>query len=99
MRPLLLAASFLLISFSAQAQDVAVPDLQDPKYYACHADADCTLINMPCGGHDAVNNKFRDEVQTWADQIAMLAKCRQPPEKPEMKAYCRESRCTAETAK
>jgi hypothetical protein len=89
-----------LLSFSAlsPAENAAAPDLQDGKYYSCHAATDCAAANAPCGGFEAVNKEYLKEIQEWFDGQAASVKCRQPPpDRPQVEAlHCNEGRCALE---
>lgn len=93
----LLAALFLLTAATAAAQEAEapnVPDLQDPKYYACTTNTDCAVVRMPCTGFDTVNREYQQEVQDWADLLAQRVRCRAPAHTATPQPRCMANRCT-----
>ncbi|MCE9508000.1 MAG: hypothetical protein K8R48_06785 [Alphaproteobacteria bacterium] len=80
------------------AEEAVAPDLQDSKYYSCTTEEDCAIARTPCGGSDAVNKEYLEELQNWFDLQAKLVKCRQQqPDRPQVKAlHCTEGRCAVE---
>jgi hypothetical protein len=99
MRVFSLAALLLfLLPFPALAEDAPPPDLQDKKYYICEDAADCAVAHTPCGGFEAVNKEYLEELQAWFDKQSHAVKCRQPPpNRPQVKLlHCNLGWCELE---
>lgn len=51
------------------------PSLENPKYYVCKENKNCTTATMPCGRVVILNSAFEKEVQGWSDFVSPRFQC------------------------